>query len=170
MRLRGDRVACGDYLLFLFRHAGGFGAFGATYCLWLLMENNAPAALHKAAGKTMAPTRGAYMLFVSHNPPSALTQSSETTQSSLTPPRAEHDWWGSPRRGRYRANQQYVAPQAPNHPHGKTKKKHVVAAGDPVSPPTMCSAAGALFSISSHKQYVAPKAPNPPAWQNKKSM
>ena len=89
MRLRGDRVACGDYLLFLFRHAGGFGAFGATYCLWLLMENNAPAALHKAAGKTMAPTRGAYMLFVSHNPPSALTQSSETTQSSLTPPRAD---------------------------------------------------------------------------------
>ena len=35
--LAGDRVAGGDYILFLFCHAGGFGACGATYCLWLLM-------------------------------------------------------------------------------------------------------------------------------------
>jgi len=36
-RLAEDRVACGDYMLFLFCHPGGFGAFGATYCLWLLV-------------------------------------------------------------------------------------------------------------------------------------
>ena len=35
--LAGDRVAGGDYILFLFCHPGGFGACGATYCLWLLM-------------------------------------------------------------------------------------------------------------------------------------
>ena len=27
----GDRVACGDYRLFLFCHPGEFGAYGATY-------------------------------------------------------------------------------------------------------------------------------------------
>ena len=37
VRFLGDRVACGDYMLFLFCHAGEFGACGATYCLWLLM-------------------------------------------------------------------------------------------------------------------------------------
>ena len=50
-RLSGDRVACGDYMLFLFCHSGGFGAFGATYCLWLVMGNNAPAALHAVVGR-----------------------------------------------------------------------------------------------------------------------
>ncbi len=61
---RGDRVACGDYMLFLFCHAGGFGAFGATYCLWLLMENNAPAALHMVGGDTGSPAATTCFFFV----------------------------------------------------------------------------------------------------------
>ena len=51
--------ACGAYMLFLFCHAGRVGAFGATYCLWLVVVggcrgwwgDNAPLALHKVGGR-----------------------------------------------------------------------------------------------------------------------
>ena len=59
----GEQCACGatqgcrdtgspaaTTCFFCFCHAGGFGAFGATYYLWLLMGNNAPAALHAVVG------------------------------------------------------------------------------------------------------------------------
>jgi len=53
---RGDRVAFGDYMLFLFCHSGGLAPSAlhtACGCLW---ENNAPAALHAVGGETGSPS------------------------------------------------------------------------------------------------------------------
>ena len=147
-------------------------------------QNNAPAALHKAGANTMAPARGTYILFISHNPPSAPTQSSKTTPSSLTPPRAERDWWGSPRKGRYRANQQYVAPQAPNPPARQNKKicrrplvGALVSRQPRVAPQAHCSVVAGLArglhaaplpcEYCGNQQYVAPQAPG---WPHGKTL
>ena len=48
------------------------------------------------------------------------------------------------------------------------QKKHVVAAGDPVSPPALCSAAGALFSHKQPQAVCRAVGAKPPGWQNKK--
>ena len=59
-----DRVACGDYMLLRFLPCGRFWRLRRYILLvaaCLLWGDNAPAALHKAVGKPMAPARGAYI-------------------------------------------------------------------------------------------------------------
>ena len=147
MRLRrytrwtGDRVACGDYMLFLFCHPGVLApaalhtadkpSRGAACSARTSLrasparhKNNAPAALHKAGANTMAPTRGAYMLFISHNPPSA-------------PPTVIED-------------------------------DAIVV--NPTKSGTRLVGQSSERTLSCSSKHVAPQAPNPPAWQNKKNM
>ncbi|MCI9054462.1 MAG: hypothetical protein HFJ87_04870 [Muribaculaceae bacterium] len=60
---REDRVAGGDYMLFFVLPSGWFGAYGATYCLWLLMGKQcACGATQGWRGDRVA--GGDYMLFL----------------------------------------------------------------------------------------------------------
>ena len=62
VRFLGDRVACGDYIFFLFCHAGGFGACDAACCLFVMGKQCACGATRGWRGDRVA--CGDYMLFL----------------------------------------------------------------------------------------------------------
>ena len=57
--LAGDRVACGDYMLFLFCHAGGFGACDDTDC-WLPQYSHGRGAACSARASPATTEQCAY--------------------------------------------------------------------------------------------------------------